>query len=81
MKNNNVLGLLRSLFQLGPLFYILVVIWIDYKVSVSIITPVFGVVGLTYMALSFSPRRMLFWAIIYSLIVTGIFFIPQFLFF
>jgi PAS domain-containing protein len=77
MKNNNVLSPLKSLFQLGPLFYILAVIWIDYKVTASIITPVFGVIGLTYMALSFSPRRMLFWAITYSLIVTGIFFIPQ----
>jgi len=77
MKNNNVLSPLKSLFQLGPLFYIFVVIWIDYEIAVSIITPVFAVVGLTYMALSFSPRRMLFWAIIYSLIVSGIFFIPQ----
>ena len=75
MKKNHVLSFLSPLRHLGPLFYILVIIWLDSKVTASIITPVFGVIGLAYMALSFTPQRMLFWAIIYSIIIASIFLI------
>ena len=75
MKKNHVLSPLSPLRHFGPLFYILVIIWLDSKVTASIITPVFGVIGLAYMALSFTPQRMLFWAIIYSIIIAAIFLI------
>ena len=60
-----------------PFAYLVLVICLDRMTGQTMMTPLFGIIGLMVLAFSLPPRSMIFWAVIYSLIVATIFLSPE----
>jgi PAS domain-containing protein len=60
-----------------PAAYLLIVMWLDHITPHTTITPLFGIIGLLFMAFYLKPTWMIAWGGIYSVVVVGVFLLPH----
>jgi PAS domain-containing protein len=60
-----------------PAAYLLIVMWLDHITPHTTITPLFGIIGLLFMAFYLKPTWMIAWGIIYSVVVVSVFLLPH----
>jgi len=69
--------LIRSLEMILPLLYLTLILLVDSLTPFGTITPPFCVVGLLIMSYYIPPERTVFWAVIYSIVISAIFISPS----
>jgi len=60
-----------------PGVYLTLALLIDFITPGGMLTPFFVVIGLLFMALTYRPRVMIPWAIVYTIVVCSVFLIPK----
>lgn len=59
-----------------PLTYLIVILTFEYITPMTVLTPLFGIVGLLVFAYCLTPGWMTFWSSLYAVVVTAIFISP-----
>lgn len=60
-----------------PFGYLLLVLTLDFVTPKTVLTPLFGIVGLLVFAYCLRPGWMFFWSFLYSIMVTTLFVSPN----
>jgi PAS domain-containing protein len=60
-----------------PAAYLLIVMWLDHITHHTTITPLFGIIGILFMAFYLKPTWMIVWGGIYSVVVVSVILLPH----